>query len=181
MCPPGRWTERPQSPRRHQVPRSKEEKVGSSDLDATYILRIYRQLWWWGLQRFSREWGVKGGGQVIDTRGYPKKKWVRVTLHGPGSRWGSRTEEQGSVFPWQHACYCRAGSVEKWHRSHLTAGSGANGPGQEDVVRAGSSSKKFGKNWKFRTASFIGRATLMNLIKEKFFLLNVYFLVFTFV
>ena len=38
MCPPGRWTERPQSPRRHQVPRSKEEKVGSSDLDATYIL-----------------------------------------------------------------------------------------------------------------------------------------------
>jgi len=23
---------------------------------------------------------VKGGGQVIDTRGYPKKKWVKVTL-----------------------------------------------------------------------------------------------------
>lgn len=107
MCPPGRWTERPQSPRRHQVPRSKEEKVGSSDLDATYILRIYRQLWWWGLQRFSREWGVKGGGQVIDTRGYPKKKWVKVTLHGPGSRWGSR--EQGLVFPWQRACYWQSG------------------------------------------------------------------------
>ena len=40
----------------------------------------------------------------------------------------------------------RAGSVEKWHRSHLTAGCGVSGPGQEDVVRAGSSSKKFGKN-----------------------------------
>ena len=45
MCPPGRWKERPQSPRRYQVLTSKEEKVGSSDLDATYILRIYRQLW----------------------------------------------------------------------------------------------------------------------------------------
>ena len=46
MCPPGRWTERPQSPRRYQVPRSKEENIWSSDLDATYILRIYWQLWW---------------------------------------------------------------------------------------------------------------------------------------
>jgi len=52
-------------------------------------------------------WGWDGDGQVIDTRGYPKKKWVKVTLHGPGSRWGSR--EQGLVFPWQRACYWQSG------------------------------------------------------------------------
>ena len=67
-----------------------------------------------GLQSFSREWGGKGGEQVIDIRGYPKKTWVKVTLQkgswcGPGSRWGSRTEELNSLFPWQCACYWQSG------------------------------------------------------------------------